>query len=173
MIKEKLKNIFSFSGIALIIGIVGGLAGYFTILITEWNSQLSLKWFVFIIYIFFTIVLILIKLIIDLNIELKIKHSNTTTVFRYVPESETFLVYKNKFLGHSAMVSIFYLDDSFEVELGKGYVKNIQDNFIQVKIIEILNDFSTNHSEVLEKINSNNIIVLQKMIVKSYVTYTS
>jgi hypothetical protein len=123
MVKEKLKKIFSFNGIALIIGIVGGLAGYFTILVTEWNFQLSLKWLVFTIYISFTIILILIKLVADLNTELKVKHPNTTTVFRYIPETDAFLIHKNDFLGHSAMVSIFYLDDSFEVEFGKGYVK--------------------------------------------------
>ena len=171
--KEKLEKIFSFNGIALIIGIVGSLAGYFTILITEWNSQISIKWLVFSIYISFTIILILFKLVLDLNTELKVKHPNTTTVFRYVPESTTFLVYKNDFLGHLAMVSIFYLDDSFEVELGKGFVKNIQDKFIQIEIIEISNTFSSNHSEVLEKINSNNVIALQKIIIKSYVTYTN
>ncbi len=173
MIKEKLKKIFSFNGIALIIGIVGSLAGYFTILITEWNSQISVKWVVFTIYISFTIILILFKLVIDLNTELKVKLPNTTTVFRYVPESTTFLVYKNDFLGHLAMVSIFYLDNSFEVELGKGYVKNIQDKFIQIEIIEISDSFSLNHSDVLEKINSNNVIELQKIIIKSYVTYTN
>lgn len=173
MIKEKLKKIFSFNGIALIIGIVGSLAGYFTILITEWNSQISVKWVVFAIYISFTIILILFKLVIDLNTELKVKLPNTTTVFRYVPESTTFLVYKNDFLGHLAMVSIFYLDNSFEVELGKGYVKNIQDKFIQIEIIEISDSFSLNHSDVLEKINSNNVIELQKIIIKSYVTYTN
>jgi hypothetical protein len=82
-------------------------------------------------------------------------------------------VYKNDFLGHLAMVSIFYLDNSFEVELGKGYVKNIQDKFIQIEIIEISDSFSLNHSDVLEKINSNNVIELQKIIIKSYVTYTN
>lgn len=173
MIKEKIKKIFSFNGIALIIGIVGSLAGYFTVLITEWNSQISIKWVVFTINVSFTIILILFKLVVDLNTELKVKHPNTTTVFRYVPESATFLVYKNDFLGHLAMVSIFYLDDSLEVELGKGYVKNIQAKFIQIKIIEISENFSLNHSEVLEKINSNNVTALQKIIIKSYVTFTN
>lgn len=173
MMKEKLKDIFSFNGIALIIGIVGSLAGYFTILITEWNSQISIKWLVFTIYISFTIILILFKLVLDLNSDLKVKHPNTTAVFRYVPESTTFLVYKNDFLGHLAMVSIFYLDDSFEHEFGKGYVKNIQDKFIQIQVIEVSNNFSSNHSEVLEKINLNNTVVLQKIIVKSYITFTN
>ncbi|RKS21772.1 hypothetical protein CLV94_2407 [Flavobacterium endophyticum] len=173
MIKEKIKNIFSFEGISLIIGIVGSLTAYSTILITDWNYSLSLKWLIFTIYISFTIILILIKLIVDLNAELKIKSPNTTMIFRYVPENQTFLVHKNDFLGHLAMVSIFYIDDSFEIELGKGYVKNIQDNFIQVKLLEISESFTLNHSEILEKINSNNIIALQKIIVKSYIIYTN
>ena len=173
MLNKKIKNIFSFNGISLIIGIVGGLAGYFTILITEWNTLISLKWFVFTIYLSFTIILFLLKLLIDINNELKIKMPNTTNVFRYMSESKILLVGKNDFLGHLAMVSIFYYDDSLEVEIGKGYVKNIQEKFIQIKITDISNDFNSNYINVLEKIESNDIITLQKLIVKSYVTYES
>ena len=171
MLNKKIKNIFSFNGISLIIGIVGGLAGYFTILITEWNSLISLKWLVFTIYLTFTIILFLLKLLIDMNDELKVKNPNTSNIFRYIPEGKIFLVGKNNFLGHLAMVSIFYYDDSLEVEIGKGYVKNIQEKFIQIKIIDISSEFNSNYEKVLEKIESNDIITLQKLIVKSYVTY--
>jgi len=156
----------------LIIGISGGLASFLTILITNWEFQLSLKWLIFTIYVFLTITLFLVKLLVEMNIELNKKQSNTSGVVRYVSESSTLLVSKNDLLGHSAMVSIFYLDDSFEVELGKGYVKNIQENFIQVEILDISENFELNYKSVLGKIDSNDIITLQKLIVKSYITYT-
>lgn len=173
MVREKLKYILSFSGISLIFGIVGCLTAYFTILITNWDLKISIKWLIFTIYVSFTIILILLKLIVDLNNELKVKLPYTTRIFRYVPENFTFLIYKNDFLGHLAMVSIFYLDNSFEVELGKGYVKNIQDKFIQIKIIEISERFSSNHSKILEEIELNNVMTLQKIIVKNYITFSN
>lgn len=89
MLEKKIKNIFSFNGISLIIGIVGGLAGYFTILITEWNTSISLKWFVFTIYLSFTIILFLLKLLIDINDELKIKTPNSDSAdLQSVPSNE-------------------------------------------------------------------------------------
>ncbi|PAM93480.1 hypothetical protein B4N84_18230 [Flavobacterium sp. IR1] len=173
MLQEKIKNLLSFSGISLIIGIVGGLSTYLSILVTDWNSKISLKWLVLILYISFTVFLILLKLLIELNLELKKKHTNTSSVVRYIPERETFLISKNDYLGHSAMVSLFYFDDSLEIEFCKGYVKNIQDNFIQIKTLEISNDFISNYENILTKINSNDAIILQKLIVKSYITYTN
>ena len=173
MIQEKLKKILSFNGISMIVGITGGLATFLSVLITNWNFQISLKWLIFFVYIFFTITLFLIKLLIEMNIELKSKRPNTTSVVRYISESSTFLVNKKDFLGHSAMVSIFYFDDSFEVEFGKGYVKNIQENFIQIQLLEISESFSTNYDSVIIKIDSNDIVILNRLIVKSYVTYTN
>lgn len=173
MIQEKLKKILSFNVISMIVGITGGLATFLSVLITNWNSQISLKWLIFCIYVFFTSTLFLIKLLIEMNIELKRKRPNTSNVVRYIFDSSTFLVNKNDFLGHSAMVSIFYFDDSFEVEFGKGYVKNIQENFTQIELLEITQSFSTNYSSVIEKIYSNDINILNKLIVKSYITYTN
>nr|WP_314897954.1 hypothetical protein [uncultured Flavobacterium sp.] len=173
MIQEKLKKILSFNGISLIIGFTGSLATFLTVLVTDLSLQISLKWLVFCVYILITVILFLIKLLIEMNTELKIKHPNTSKVVRYISERSTFLVNKNDFLGHSAMVSIFYFDDLFEVEFGKGYVKNIQENFTQIQLIEITQSFSTNYSSVIEKIDSNDINILNKLIVKCYITYTN
>jgi len=173
MVREKLKNILSFSGISLVFGIFGYLTAYLTILVTDWDLKINVKWLVLTIYVTVTIMLILIKLIIELNNELNVKPPHTNSIFRYVPENATFLIYKNDFLGHLAMVSIFYLDNSFEVELGKGYVKNIQDKFIQIQIIEISDRFSSNHSKILEEIEMNNVMALNKIVVKNYITFSN
>ena len=173
MIKEKLKKIISFNGISLLIGILGSLASILTVFITKWDSQISLKWFVFVIFISLTIVLITIKLLFDLVHELKKEHPHMIRAVRYIPESKTLLVEKNNLLGHSAMVSIFYLDDNYEVELGKGFVKNIQDEFIQIQVLEISTDFDRNYQQSLINIESNEIGTLQKIIIKSYITYTN
>ncbi len=70
------------------------------------------------------------------------------------------------------MVSIFYIDDTYEVELGKGYVHNIQENFIQIKLLEITNSFKANYKDTLKRIENNDSNVLKNLVVKSYIKYT-
>ena len=172
MIEEKLKKIISLNGLSITIGILGSLASILTVFVTQWDSKISLRWFVFTLFIAVTVILILIKLLYELNNDLKTISPNSSSVVRYVTDSMTFLVRKNNFLGHAAMVSIFYLDDSYEIELGKGYVKNIQENFIQIKILDVSNDFKANYKNILDRIESNDIITLQKIVVKNYITYS-
>jgi len=172
MIKEKLKKILTFNGVAIIIGILGSLASILTVFITKWDLQISLKWLIFILFVSLTIILISIKVALDLNSELKIKRITTFPALRYLTENSTFLVQTNDILGYSAMVSIFYLDDSFEIELGKGYVKNIQEKFIQIQMIQISDEFQKNHGDILIKIKKKDKDNLNKIIIKSYVSYS-
>lgn len=172
MIKEKLKKILTFNGVAIIIGILGSLASILTVFITKWDLLISLKWLIFLLFVSLTIILISIKVALDLNNELKIKRITTFPALRYLNENSTFLVQTNDILGYSAMVSIFYLDDSFEIELGKGYVKNIQEKFIQIQMIQISDEFLKNHEDILLKIKNNDNDILHKIIIKSYVSYT-
>lgn len=172
MIKEKLKKIFSFNGVSLLIGILGSLASIMTVFISKWDSQISLKWFVFTVFISLTIVIILTKLLFDFASEMKKEQQNSVKAVRYISEMKTLLVEKNKILGYYAMVSIFYLDENYEVELGKGFVKNIQEEFTQIQILEFSDEFIRNYQKSLVKIESNEIRTLQKVIVKSYISYT-
>jgi len=112
------------------------------------------------------------KLLFDLVSEMKKEQPNSVKAVRYISESMTLLVEKNRILGHSAMVSIFYLDENYEVELGKGFVKNIQEEFTQIQILEFSEEFIVNYQKPLKNIESNEIRTLQKIIVKSYISYT-
>lgn len=173
MIIEKLKKVLSFNGIFLIIGILGGLSSILTVFITKWNAQISLKWLVLTIFIGLIIILILIKLIFNLNEELRYKTQNKARIMKYLPDKYTFLIEKNQTFGYSAMVSIFYyLDDIYETEVGKGYVKNIQDQFIQIQLLNFSEDFKKNHQGIIKKINDNDINTLKKIIVKNYIKYS-
>ncbi len=172
MIQKILKRIFTFNGISITIGIIGSLASILTVFISQWNTTISLKWFVFSIFISCAFILILIKLSINLNNELKRKRINKIFVLRYIPESTTFIIDKTEALGYFAMVSIFFLDDDYETEFGKGYVKVIQNEFIQIKILDISDDFKTNYQDKLVSINNNDMNILKKIVVKSYITYT-
>lgn len=172
MINKKLKKIFSFNGVSLLIGLLGSLASILTVFISKWDSQISLKWFVFTIFISLTVVIVLTKLLFDIASEMTKEQQNSVKAVRYISEMKTLLVEKNKILGYNAMVSIFYLDENYEVELGKGFVKNIQEEFSQIQILEFANEFVRNYQKSLVKIESNEIKTLQKIIVKSYISYT-
>ena len=173
MIKETLLKIISFNGIVLIVGILGGISSILTVFITQWNSQISLKWFVFSLFISLIVLLILFKLVYDLNEEIKIKKPNLSSAIRYISNSKTLLVSKNDFLGYSAMVSIFYTDDLYEVEMAKGYVSNITDKLVQIRILDISEDFARNYHDVLDFFELSDLKTLQKIVVKSYITYTN
>lgn len=172
MIQEKIKNVmFSFNGISLIIGIVGGVFGMISPFITNWNLSVNLKWFVGIILFSISIFFILLKVIVDILNDHKNKNSLYTKVISYIPQTKTFLTEMNEMLGHGAMVSIVYVDNNYEVEFGKAYVNNIQENFLQIKLIELDNNFEENYINIIDDINNNNISVLNKLIIKSFVRY--
>ena len=168
---DKLKKILTFNGVSLIIGIIGSLASILTIFITQWNLEISIKWLVFVIFCSLSIILFLIKLVIYLIEEIKMKRPNTSSILSYKPDIQTLLVRNNDFLGHSAMVSIFYIDDSYEVNVGTGYVNNIQEKFTQIKILEIEADFLSRYDEVFNKIALNDVTFLQKLLIKNYIAY--
>jgi hypothetical protein len=171
MLKQKLAKILGLNGVSIIIGIVGGLFGFFSIFVTDWNSPISLKWLVFVSFLSFSIILVLSSLISDLLKEIRIKLPNKAKAFRYFPESNQFLVEKNDSLGASATVTIFYLDDEYEVTLGTGYVSNIQDKFISINIIEMDNNFIQMYQNIITQIEANDIRVISKIFVKSYLIY--
>jgi len=180
MLFSRFKNIiFSQVGISLIIGIVGGTFGLISPFINNWNMTITLRWLMVIILLFTSIILIVVKLCIDLQsekenleIEIKRRRTNTHKVISYKPEQNIFLIERNEdeILGHDAMVSIFYLEENYELEIGKGYVQNIQDRFMQIKLLNLTEAFNSD-SITFINISQNNLTTLSKVIVKSYIKY--
>jgi len=140
---------------------------------------ITLRWLMVIILLFTSIILIVVKLCIDLQsekenleIEIKRRRTNTHKVISYKPEQNIFLIERNEdeILGHDAMVSIFYLEENYELEIGKGYVQNIQDRFMQIKLLNLTEAFNSD-SITFINISQNNLTTLSKVIVKSYIKY--
>lgn len=170
----RVKEILNQYGIAYMIGILGGLSSILTIFIQQWDYVISLKWFVFTLYASITGFVILIKLISDLQSDLRSKSKNVSSaVFRYIPDQRILLIKKNDLIGFYAMVSIVYIENGYEVEFGKGYAINIQDNYISVQIISITEDFTQNRFALLNQINHNDTTVLPNLTVKNYLTFTN
>lgn len=173
MLKTFLKKFITTNGIAYTIGILGSIASILTVFISKFDTTIKLKWFLFTVFVFLTIVLILVKLLFDILNTLRIKMPNKAKALRYEQTLDSLLVEKNDFLGHSALVSIFYINDSFEIEFAKGFVSNIQEKFIQIKITGFDNKFAQRHENIIQEIKNNNVNTLDKIIIKSYITNTS
>lgn len=171
MLKQKLAKVLTLNGASIIIGIVGGIFGFFSIFVTNWSYPISLKWFIFVAFLSLTIILVLTSLISELLKEVRIKQSNRANAVRFLMEDKKMLIEKNNFLGQSARVTIFYLDDDYEVVLGTGYVFNIQEKFVTVEIQEIEDDFLTKYDNVINQMNNNDYKALQKVFVKGYLMY--
>jgi hypothetical protein len=173
MIKNKLIKILTLNGISVIIGVSGGLLGFVSILITDYNLKISLKWLVFVIFLFFTFLLISFKLSYELYLELKTKKPNTSKAIRYLESNSILLVENNDFLDFSGMTSIFFLDRDIEIEVGQGYVLNVQEKFTQIKILSFDENFQQHHTNTLRKLAENNNEILKNIIIKSYIRYTN
>lgn len=171
MLKQKLSKILTLNGASIIIGIVGGIFGFFSIFVTNWNHPVSLKWFIFLAFLSLTIILILTSLISELLKEVRVKQSNRANAVRFLMADNKILIEKNNFLGQSARVTIFYLDDDYEVVLGTGYVFNIQEKFVTVEIKELDSDFLNRYENVITQMFNNDYRALQKVFVKGYLIY--
>lgn len=173
MLNNRLKFLLTYSGISTIVGALGLILGLISPFIDDWNKLISLKWVILMFYILFIIILILIKVLFDINEDIKTKKVNYIKVIRYIEDLNIFICSKNDFFGYNASVSIFYLDDNFEIELGKGYVYNIQEKFIQIKLLEMTEEFKRYNLLAIEKIKRNDASIINKIIVKSYIKYNS
>lgn len=172
MIRAKLKDILSLNGISIFIGIVGGMFGFVSIFINDWEYMIGIKWFALVVVIALFVVLIVAKLAYDLYTEIMQIRDQVIRVISYLPSSSTFLIEKHSDFEYSARVTVFYINHNFQVELAQGYVQNIQDKFIQVKLIEFNNDFVNNYPIVLHQLNNNNSDVLRTLVIKNYIRYT-
>ena len=64
----------TFNGLAYTIGILGSIASIMTVFVSNWNSSVNVKWFLFLFFISSSIFLILMKLVYDFNDDFKKKH---------------------------------------------------------------------------------------------------
>jgi hypothetical protein len=56
--------------------------------------------------------------------------------------------------------------------MGYGYVSNINDESIQIKLIRFAENFRANYREELRKLENNDISIINRMMIKTIVTYT-
>jgi len=169
--KERFKKVLTFNGLFILIGVLGGIASILTLFNTDYDIDLNIKWLIFTVYLFISAVFVLMKIIYDIQKELEQRELKPQfRIIKYQQSTDEFLIGKSSLLGHNALVSIFYSQDDFETEIGKAYVSNITDNYIQLKIMTILDDLSQEIVAVIDKIKSNDAKELKNVTIKSFVT---
>lgn len=169
--KDRFKKVLTFNGLFILIGVLGGIASILTLFNTDYSLRVNIKWLIFIVYLFISSVFILVKIIYDIQKELEQRELKPQfRIIKYQQSTEEFLIEKSTLLGHNALVSVFYSQDDFETEIGKAYVSNITDNFIQLKIMNIRDNLSQEIVAVIDKIKNNDAKELKNVTIKSFVT---
>lgn len=170
MIKQKLKDILTLNGISILIGIVGGLFGIISIFI-DWNTKLSIKWFAALWIIYSFLLIILIKLTYDVykSHDQKIKKNNKVIKFSNI--DSLLLVENNNNLEYSQRVSIYYIKNDFQLLFADGYVQNIQEKFVQIKVLQFDANFTSTNENDYDNFLNNDSSALSSILIKNYLSY--
>lgn len=169
MIKQKLEQILSLNGISILIGIVGGIFGIISVFV-NWETQISIKWFaaLWIIYSFFLIISV------KLTYDISKSHSTkkiSSKILQFSRANLLLLVENNNNLEFSQTVSIYYTKDNFQLFFANGYVQNIQEKLVQIKVISFDDDFINLHNEEYSRILNNESNALSSLLINNYLRY--
>lgn len=170
MIKQKLEYILSLNGISILIGIVGGILGIMSIFI-DWDTQLSIKWLAALWITYSFILIVSMKLTYDIYMMHKLRLKTNNKVIQYSSTDLLLLVQNNQNLEYSQSVSIYYLKDDLQLLMASGYVQNIQEKFVQIKMIGFNKDFTDSYEKEYEMIVNNNANALASVLIKNYISY--
>jgi len=133
MFEQILKNIFSFSGLSVVIGVVGVLSGLVTIFINT-SDQLSIKWLLFTLLVGISLTVILLKVIYDLSQETT-PPSPFEHPTQYLPDQSVFIIKRNENFSNNILVGCYELRDDVERLAYLGAVHHIQERIIQIRVV--------------------------------------
>ncbi len=132
MTNKILSAIFSLSGASIAIGALGFMAGVVTIFV-DVNSELSIKWLLFIVLLLVSLILILLKLIYDLSHETAPPPPFEVPI-RYVPEEQVFVIRRNENFLNNIVVGCYVQKDDIDRLAYLGVVHIVQDKVIQIRV---------------------------------------
>lgn len=127
-----LGTMLSLSGASIAIGVIGFMSSIVTIFI-DVNSQLSVKWLLFVILLFASLVLVLLKVIYDLSQE-SLPPPPFEVPIKYVAEEQVFVIRRNENFLNNIVVGCYAQQDEIDRLAYLGVVHLVQDRVIQIKI---------------------------------------
>lgn len=166
--KDIIHKTLTFNGVSLFIGIVGGIFGIVSIFI-DWSAVVSVKWLVSLIVIFVFIVLILVKIINDAAVRLRGTNSSKFEVIKIINGGQLILINNHPTLLPNVIVSLYYIENGCEIYFGQAYISHIQDEFTQVRILEIDQYFQDTFPEEVKLYSEGDLRIIKKMIIRNVV----
>lgn len=149
MTNKILGAIFSLSGASIAIGVLGFMAGVVTIFV-DVNSELSIKWLLFIVLVLVSIILILLKLIYDLSLETAPPPTFEVPI-RYVSDEQVFVIRRNENFINNIVVGCYVRKDDIDRLAYLGVVHLVQDKVIQIRVradFEVLENIPESSDEL-------------------------
>ena len=132
MINEVKERIFSFSGVSILVGVVGFLSGIVTIFINV-NADISVKWLLLIILLSLVLIIVLLKTVYDLSIKEKPQNFYEVPI-RYIQEEGVFIIRRNENFLNNILVGCYATRDEVDRLAYIGFVHLVQERMIQIKI---------------------------------------
>lgn len=157
--------ILSITGGAILFGLVGSIASLLSIFIVNWEISLNIRWFIFVCLLFIYILLGHILYCEKLKDTLSDRIKTFYTPILFHEKLGSLIIPKNDMLSIHVRVSIFYIENNFEIPFGEGYVSNIQDKVIQIKVTNTLD------VALAQKLQQNNADFLRRIRIKNCINY--
>jgi hypothetical protein len=164
-----LKQIFTFNALSIVIGSVGSVIGILVFFVPSiQNSTVDTKILLGVIFIAVTISMVSLKIAYDATTA---NNKNTLASdlymipFRYVDGLNVLLVQNSNIFQYDHMVTLYIDDGGCELPIGYGYVNNIQDKMIQIRMERILKKYKN----VTDEIVKGNANILKRIQIKSHI----
>lgn len=132
MIDEIRKKLFSFTGGAISIGVIGFLSGIVTIFI-DVNNDVSVKWLLLSVLVSLIFLVVLLRIIYDLSNKI-IPSNYYENPIKYIPDENIFIIKRNDNFLNTILVGCYITKDEVDRLAYIGFVHLVQERVIQIKI---------------------------------------
>lgn len=140
MKNDILNKFFSFTSVSISIGVIGFLSGIVQLFV-DVNTEISIKWLLFLLLVSLSMIFILMKIIFDLS------------KFQYIPTFEkpinylrnqdgrvTFLIRENEHFKYNIIVAGYTQKNQLDTTLFVGYVEHIQEKMLHIHVVKWLGE---------------------------------
>ena len=144
-----LNTIFSLTGISITIGVLGFTSSIVTLFV-DIDSQISIKWLLFVIVLSLCIIFILLKVIYDQFLEV-VPSSPFEIPIKYIPKEKILVIRRNENFLNSIIVGCYQQKDEIDRLVYLGQVYLVQDKVIQIKLMHdmgVLEEFPKSIEEL-------------------------
>jgi len=133
MLKKIGSGVFSLSGAAILIGVIGGISSVVTIFMNT-SEQVSVKWVLLSVILAVYMIIILLKIAHD-AVDAGKPLPAFERPFKFVPDVGVFVIHKNENFVMNTIVGCYSQEDGIDRLAYIGTVLLIQSQLIQIKIL--------------------------------------